>query len=298
MQRAGAAELVLERRRLASRLGRRIVRFARKRPLGAFGAGIVLVMGILAIFAPLVAPYPYDVNNYPEALQPPSWTHWLGTDQAGRDIFSRIIYGARTALLVGFGASFIGSTVGLLLGVTSAYFGGRVDLFLQRFLDMLLSFPLLILALAIVTVLGPSIVNVIIAITVPIVPRAARVVRATALSVKENQYIEAARALGASDLRIILRHMLPNSMAPYLIILTAQLGQAILTEASLSFLGVGLAEPTPSWGLMLSHSASLYFEQAPWMALFPGLAITLAVFGFNLFGDSLRDELDPRLRGR
>lgn len=298
MERASALELVVGRRGLGYRVGRPVLRFARRRPLGTLGAGIVLVMGVLALFAPLVAPYPYDVGDYSASLQAPSWAHWLGTDQAGRDIFSRIIYGARTALLVGFGASVIGSTVGLLLGVTSAYFGGRVDLVLQRFLDVLLSFPLLILALAIVTVLGPSITNVIIAITVPIVPRAARVVRATALSVKENQYIDAARALGASDLRIILRHMLPNSLAPYLIIMTAQLGQAILTEASLSFLGVGLAEPTPSWGLMLSQSASIYFEQAPWMAIFPGLAITLAVFGFNLFGDSLRDELDPRLRGR
>jgi len=211
-------------------------------------------------------------------------------------VLSRIMYGARIALFVGFVASFVGCTLGALLGVISAYAGGTVDLCLERLMDILLAFPLLILALAIASILGPAVQNVVVAISIPIIPRAARVVRASALSVKENPYVEAAGSLGASRPRVILQHIVPNVMAPYIIILTAQLGSAILTEAALSYLGLGTAEPTPSWGLMLSGSASAYAEKAPWIALFPGIAISLAVFGFNLFGDSLRDALDPKLR--
>jgi peptide/nickel transport system permease protein len=292
------AEVIVVRRGLGTRVGRPVIRFVRGKPLGAFGAALVLMMGLAAILAPFITFHDPYTGNYADAFSAPGAKYWLGTDQAGRDIFTRIVYGARTALLVGFGASFLGCTFGALFGVVSAYFGGKVDIILQRILDAIMGFPLLVLALAIVTVLGPSITNVIIAITFPIMPRAARVVRSTALSIKENQYIDAARAVGASDARIILLHMLPNTVAPYLIILTAQLGVAILTEASLSFLGVGLAEPTPSWGLMLSGAATLFAEKAPWMPIFPGLAISMAVFGFNLFGDSLRDVLDPKLRGR
>jgi peptide/nickel transport system permease protein len=206
------------------------------------------------------------------------------------------MYGARIALFVGFTASFVGCTLGGLLGVISAYSGGKIDLLLERVMDILLAFPQLILALAIASILGPAVQNVVIAISIPIIPRAARIVRAAALSVKEHIYVEAVQALGASQRRVVLRHLVPNVVAPYIIIVTAQLGGAILAEAALSYLGLGAAEPTPSWGLMLSGSALSYAEKAPWIAIFPGIAISLGVFGFNLFGDSLRDALDPKLR--
>jgi peptide/nickel transport system permease protein len=208
------------------------------------------------------------------------------------------MYGARIALFVGFAASFGGCSIGAVLGVVSAYCGGKVDLLLERVMDVLLAFPQLILALAVASILGPAVPNVVIAVAIPIIPRAARVVRATALSIKENQYVEAAHGLGASHYRVVRRHIVPNVLAPYLIMVTAQLGTAILAEAALSYLGLGAAEPTPSWGLMLSGSAPAYAEKAPWIGLFPGIAISLAVFGFSLFGDSLRDALDPKLRGR
>jgi peptide/nickel transport system permease protein len=275
-----------------------VVKFIRTKPLGAAGAFIILGMLIVAALAEVLAPYdPYQAD-YSAQFARPSPLHWLGTDEFGRDLMSRIMYGARIALFVGFTASIIGCTIGGLLGVTSAYLGGRVDLFLERLMDILLAFPQLILALAIASILGPAVQNVVIAISIPIIPRAARVVRSTALSVKENVYVEAVGALGAPQWRIVLRHIVPNVVAPYIILLTAQLGAAILAEAALSYLGLGAAEPTPSWGLMLSGSALSYAEKAPWIPLFPGIAISLGVFGFNLFGDSLRDVLDPKLRGR
>jgi len=275
-----------------------VVKFVRMKPLGAAGAAIILAMMVVAASTQVLAPYdPYHAD-YGVQFARPSAEHWFGTDEFGRDLMSRIIYGARIALFVGFTASFAGCTIGALLGVTSAYLGGKVDLFLERLMDILLAFPQLILALAIASILGPAIQNVVIAISIPIIPRAARVVRSTALSVKENVYVEAVQALGASRRRVVLQHILPNVMAPYIIILTAQLGAAILAEAALSYLGLGAAEPTPSWGLMLSGSALSYAEKAPWIPIFPGVAISLGVFGFNLFGDSLRDALDPKLRGR
>ena len=272
--------------------GEEVAKFVSTKPLGAGGALIILAMMLVA----LLAPYDPYVGDYGLQFARPSAEHWFGTDEFGRDILSRIMYGARIALFVGFSASFAGCTVGLLLGVVSAYAGGTVDLLLERLMDILLAFPQLILALAIASILGPAVQNVVIAITIPIIPRAARVVRAAALSVKENVYVEAVHALGASRRRVILQHIVPNVMAPYIILLTAQLGGAILAEAALSYLGLGTAEPTPSWGLMLSGSAPSYAEKAPWIAVFPGIAISLGVFGFNLFGDSLRDALDPKLR--
>jgi peptide/nickel transport system permease protein len=277
-------------------IGETIVKFIRTKPLGAGGAFIILVMAFVAFFAEALAPYDPYLGNYALQFARPSAEHWFGTDEFGRDILSRIMYGARIALLVGFSASFAGCTIGGLLGVISAYSGGKVDLLLERLMDILLAFPQLILALAIASILGPSVRNVIIAVAIPVIPRAARVVRATALSVKEHQYVEAIHALGAVRRRVILQHIVPNVTAPYLIMLTAQLGGAILAEAALSYLGLGAAEPTPSWGLMLSGSAPSYAEKAPWIAVFPGIAISLGVFGFNLFGDSLRDALDPKLR--
>ena len=270
--------------------------FVRRRPLGAVGAAVVLLMLVVALLANLLTPYNPVAVDFAAMLAPPSASHWLGTDAFGRDVLARLIYGSRTALFVGFGAAFFGATVGVVLGVGSAYFGGRVDLYVQRVMDVFLSFPLIILALAIVAILGNNLPNLITAITIPMIPRCALVIRASALSVREMPYVDAARAAGYGHRRIILRHMLPNVMAPLLIMATAFLGEAILLEASLSFLGLGVTEPTAAWGLMLRGAAVEFAESAPWMAVFPGLAISLAVFGFNLLGDSLRDALDPRLR--
>lgn len=270
----------------------------RRQPLGAIGGTIVILMILTAIFANFLSLYDPELEDFTVMLQPPSAEHWFGTDSFGRDILTRLIYGARTALLVGFGSSLLGSILGLVIGVGSAYFGGRVDLFTQRILDVLLAFPLIILAMTISVVLGSGVENVILAITLPFVARCARVVRSSALAIREIPYVDAARALGFGHLRIILRHMTPNVMAPYLIMLTTFLGQAILTEASLSYLGLGVQEPVAAWGLMLQGGAEEFAESAPWMAIFPGLAITLSVFAFNLFGDAMRDVLDPKLRSQ
>ncbi len=270
--------------------------FTRRRPLGAAGAVVVVLMIAAALTSTLIAPYDPLAVDFAAMLARPSAAHWLGTDSFGRDVLSRLIYGSRTALLVGFGAAFFGATAGAILGVGSAYFGGRIDLYLQRLMDVFISFPLIILALAMVAILGNNLPNLITAITIPMIPRCALVIRSSALSIREMPYVDAARAAGFGHARIILRHMLPNVMAPYLILLTAFLGQAILLEASLSFLGLGVQEPTAAWGLMLRGAAVDFAETAPWMAIFPGLAISLGVFAFNLFGDSLRDALDPKLR--
>jgi peptide/nickel transport system permease protein len=273
-----------------------VLDFIRRRPLGAVGGAIILAMGAVAATAGLLAPFDPLETDYAAMLAAPDANHWLGTDAYGRDVLSRIIYGSRTALMVGLGASFIGATLGAVIGVASAYFGGRVDLVVQRVMDVFFAFPVIILALAVVAILGTGVGNVILAIATPMVPRCARVVRSSALSVREMPYVDAARAAGFGHRRIILRHMLPNVMAPLLIMATAFLGEAILLEASLSFLGLGVQEPVAAWGLMLRGAAVEFAETAPWMAIFPGLAISLGVFGFNLFGDSLRDALDPKLR--
>jgi peptide/nickel transport system permease protein len=270
--------------------------FCRRRPLGAVGAAIIVVMFVVALAAPVLAPYDPQLVDFAAMLARPSAAHWLGTDAFGRDVMSRLIHGSRTALIVGFVSAFVGATLGAVLGVGSAYFGGRVDLYVQRLMDIFISFPLIILALALVAILGNSIPNLITAITIPMIPRCALVIRSSALSIREMPYVDAARAAGFGHTRIILRHMLPNVMAAYLIMVTAFLGQAILLEASLSFLGLGVQEPLPAWGLMLRGAAVEFAEAAPWMAIFPGVAISLSVFAFNLFGDSLRDALDPRLR--
>lgn len=278
-----------------------VLRFVSAQPLGAAGLLIILVMAISAIFADALAPYDPEAIDFGSMLSPPSAAHLLGTDAFGRDILTRLLYGARTALSIGFLSSFVGCTLGGILGVASAYFGGRVDLVLQRFVDVVLCFPIIVLALVMVAVVGhqPLLgidLNLIAAIAIPIVPRAARVVRAAALGVRAMPYIDAARAGGYSHSHIILRHMAPNVAAPYLILLTAYIAQAILLEASLSFLGLGVVEPKPAWGLMLAGDSSNFYQEAPWMILFPGLAISLAVFAFNLFGDALRDWLDPKFR--
>ncbi|MEA2744227.1 MAG: peptide/nickel transport system permease protein [Acetobacteraceae bacterium] len=260
--------------------------------------GIVLILAIAGFSAELIAPYSPTANDFAAMTEAPSWSHWLGTDQFGRDLLSRIIFGARTALIVGLSSALVGGVAGLVLGVGSAYFGGLIDLILQRVFDVVMAFPLIIMALAVVSIFGTGVQNVIIAITIPLIPRCARVVRSSALSIREIPYVDAARACGYSHARIILRHMVPNVMAPFLIMITAFVGQAILAEASLSYLGLGVQEPVPAWGLMLQGGAEEYASTAPWIAIFPGLAIMLSVLGINLFGDALRDELDPKLRNR
>jgi peptide/nickel transport system permease protein len=273
-------------------------RWCRRQPMGAISGFVLIVIILVAMSAPLVAPHDPVLNDFAFMLSPPDGTFLLGTDQFGRDVLSRIIYGAETALFVGFTAAFFGSTIGLILGVTSAYVGGLFDLIFQRIMDVFMAFPSIIIALAIVATFGSGTQNVILAITIPMIPNCARVVRSSALALRDIPYIDAARSLGYSHIRIVMRHMAPNVMAPYLIMFTSFLGQAILAEASLSYLGLGVQEPTPAWGLMLQGGAEEYAESAIWIAIFPGLAITLAVFAFNLFGDSVRDTLDPRMRSR
>jgi peptide/nickel transport system permease protein len=277
------------------------IAFALAQPLGTAGLLVILAMAFAAAFAPWVAPYDPLAVDYSAMLAAPSLEHWFGTDAFGRDVLSRIIHGARTALAIGFISSLFGCTIGAVIGTASAYFGGKIDLVIQRFVDILLSFPIIVLALVVITVLGKWQVlgvdmNLISAIAIPIVPKVARVVRSSALAIREMPYIDAARAAGYSNARIIFRHMVPNIVAPFLIMFTAFIAQAILLEASLSFLGLGVTEPTPAWGLMLSGNAADFYREAPWMILFPGLAISLAVFAFNLFGDSLRDWLDPKFK--
>jgi peptide/nickel transport system permease protein len=279
-------------------LSARVLGFIRHQRLGTIGVFLVAIVTLAGIGANWIAPYEPTSNDFGAMLQAPSWAHLLGTDQFGRDILSRIIFGARTALFVGLSSATIGGCSGLVLGVASAYFGGRLDLVMQRMLDVLMAFPLIIMALAVVAIFGTGVHNVIVAITIPLIPRCARVVRSSALAIREVPYIDAARACGFSHARIILRHMVPNVVAPFLIMLTAFVGQAILVEAALSYLGLGVQEPVPDWGLMLQGGAEEYAATAPWIAIFPGVAIMLAVFGANIFGDALRDVLDPKLRDR
>jgi peptide/nickel transport system permease protein len=291
---AGADSQVAPR---ATRLWRALD-FCRHEVLGTFGLVLVVVMALTGLLAELIAPYNPTANDFGAMMEAPSAAHLLGTDQFGRDLLSRIVFGARTAMIVGLTSALIGGLAGLILGVGSAYFGGITDLIMQRVFDVLMAFPLIIMALAVVAIFGTGVQNVIIAITIPLIPRCARVVRASALSIREIPYVDAARALGFGHARIVLFHMIPNVMAPFLIMVTAFVGQAVLAEASLSYLGLGVQEPVPAWGLMLQGGTEEYATSAPWIAIFPGVAIVLAVLGINLFGDALRDRLDPKLRKR
>ncbi|MCK2127965.1 ABC transporter permease [Thauera aromatica] len=278
-----------------------IRRFAREQPLGLASALIICVILFAGICAPWVAPFDPLATDFSKLLLPPDATHWAGTDEFGRDIFSRLVYGARTALILGICSSLLGGIAGGLLGVTSAYFGGWVDTVLQRFVDILLSLPVIILALIVAAVLGRNEVfgidvNLMFAVAIPYIPKAARVIRSAALTVRTMPYIDAARAAGFSHPRIVLGHMAPNLVAPWLVLVSAFTAQTILLEAALSYLGVGVTDPTPSWGLMLSGVAVQSFAQAPWTVIFPGLAISVTVFAFSLLGDALRDTLDPKFR--
>jgi peptide/nickel transport system permease protein len=269
---------------------------ARRYPLGAVGAAIMAVCVFAALFAPYITVYDPLSTNAALSLARPSAQHWLGCDFMGRDVYSRIVYGARISLAVGLGSLGLGLTCGVVIGLTSGYLGGWIDLAAQRLIDILQSLPLLVMALLMTASLGPSLRNTIIAISIALVPSSARVVRSTTLSLREQPFVESAKAIGMSELRIAFRHVLPNTMAPLIVLGTAQLGATILIEATLSFLGLGVPEPHPSWGRMLSESAAEYVRTAPWLVIFPGLAISLVVFGTNLFGDALRDLLDPRQR--
>jgi peptide/nickel transport system permease protein len=270
---------------------------ARSHPLGAIGAVIMAVFVLAAIFADAIAPYDPLTVTASLSLAPPSASHFMGCDSFGRDVYSRIVYGARISLAVGIVSTMLGSAFGIVIGLASGFLLGWVDLVVQRIIDILQALPLLVLALVMAAALGPSLENTIIAIAIPLIPYVARVIRANTLALRELPFIEAARATGMSELRIALRHVLPNTLAPLIVLATAQLGSAILTEASLSFLGLGIPEPYPSWGRMLSESAAEYVRTAPWLVIFPGLAISLVVFGTNLLGDAVRDLLDPRQRG-
>lgn len=272
-------------------------RTIRRYPLGTISGVIILLVILAAVFAQVVSPYdPIAVRMGP-GLAPPSPQFLMGTDNNGRDLLSRVIYGSRISLMVGFIVVTLGTIGGAIIGVVSGFFGGKLDLLLQRLMDSIMAFPAIILAMSIISVLGANTATSIVAIAIVFIPGNSRVLRGATLSVKENQYIEAAHAMGASTVRILVRHILPNVLAPILVLASVQIGNAILVEASLSFLGLGTQPPTPSWGGMLSGPGRAYMERAPWMASFPGLAISLCVLSFNLLGDALRDALDPRLRG-
>jgi peptide/nickel transport system permease protein len=276
---------------------RRLAFFAQRYVLGTAGLIILVMFVLTAIFADFIGRYSPLAVDSAHALARPGAQHWLGTDSFGRDVWSRIIHGARISLAVGIGSTALGSAFGVTIGLASGYLSGWVDLIFQRIIDMLQALPLLVLALVMTAALGPSLPNTIIAIAIPLIPSVARVVRANTLALRELPFVEAAKSIGMSEVRIALRHVLPNTLAPLIVLGTAQLGSTILTEASLSFLGLGIPEPYPSWGRMLSESAAEYVRTAPWLVIFPGLAISLIVFGTNLLGDALRDILDPRQRG-
>jgi peptide/nickel transport system permease protein len=273
------------------------IRLAWRKPLGTLGALIVLVMLLMAIFAEAIAPFHYNQTNMRDRLKPPSASHILGTDNLGRDIFSRIVYGARISMIVSLSAVLIGITLATAVGTVSGYFGGMLDTLVQRAVDAWMAFPWLVVLLSIMSIVGPGIVNLTVALGILVAAGTSRIIRSATLSVKEHTYIEAARAVGASHLRILLRYIVPNVMAPIIIAATVTLGFIILAESSLSFLGFGVPPPYPSWGLMLNGSGRVFMLRAPWMAMWAGIAVSLAVFGFNMLGDALRDVLDPRLRG-
>ncbi|TMJ61715.1 MAG: ABC transporter permease [Alphaproteobacteria bacterium] len=270
--------------------------FVRRYPLGAAGAVIMGIFLFAAAFAPWLTVYDPLSTNAAASLARPGTAHWLGCDFMGRDVWARIMYGARISLMVSLGAMLLGSGIGVVVGLLSGYLLGWFDLITQRILEMMQALPLLVLAIIMAAALGPSLHNTIVAIAIPLVPYVARVIRSNTLTLREQPFVEAAKAIGMPEMRIAIRHVLPNTLSPLIVPATAQLGSAILVEATLSFLGLGVPEPHPSWGRMLSESAAEYVRTAPWLVIFPGLAISFVVFGTNLLGDALRDLLDPRQR--
>jgi peptide/nickel transport system permease protein len=271
--------------------------FVRKKPLGALGGAIVLAMLVMAAGAEWIAPHGYDDMIRGARMKPPGLAHWLGTDNLSRDLWSRIVYGARVSVTVGFATILLGTVCATAIGVSSGYFGGVYDLVVQRVVDAWMSFPYLVIVLSVMAVLGPGLLNVILSLALIITATSSRVIRGATIAVAQHPYVEAARALGAGHGRVVFRYLIPNVMPTVIILATIGLGGIILAESALSFLGFGVPPPYPSWGGMLSGSGRTYMFRAPWMAIWPGVAISLAVFGFNMLGDALRDVLDPRLRG-
>jgi peptide/nickel transport system permease protein len=291
------AKPALEHARSTVRYFRTAGRFARRKPLGAIGGVIVLALLVITIFADRIAPHPYAVSIAGARMKPPSAQFWMGTDNLSRDIWSRVVYGARISITVGFATVALATLMAAAVGISSAYLGGAYDILVQRVVDAWISFPGLVVILSLMAALGPGLANLILALSILGAAGASRVIRGATLSVIANPYVEGARAIGAGHLRIVMLYVLPNVMATILILATIGLGQVILAESALSFLGFGIPQPYPSWGAMLSGSGRSFMYYAPWMALFPGAAISLAVFGFNMLGDALRDVLDPRLQG-
>jgi peptide/nickel transport system permease protein len=284
-------------RRPFGRMLMAITRFARRKPIGAASGMIVIAMLVMAAFAEQIAPYGYDEAVRGARMKPPSAAHWLGTDNLSRDIWSRVVFGARVSITVGFATIFLGTLVAAALGVSSGYFGGKYDLVVQRVVDAWMSFPYLVIILSVMAVLGPGLLNVILSLSIIVAATGSRVIRGATIAIAQHAYVEAARAMGCGHARIVIRHILPNVTATIIILATIGLGGVILAESALSFLGFGVPPPYPSWGSMLSGSGRTYMYRAPWMAVWPGVAISLAVFAFNMLGDALRDVLDPRLRG-
>ena len=272
-------------------------RFAGKQPVGTASGVVLAVIILVAVASPWIAPYNPIEGHFTAINDPPDSEYLLGTDRVGRDVLSRVIYGARISLLVAFVAVIVGDTLGAMWGIASGYLGGKFDIYSQRIIELLLAFPTLILAMVLLLGLGAGVFTVLLAIAITRIPLSVRVIRSVSLSVKENSYVEAARAIGASDVRIMGLHIAPQCLAPWLVLVTAQLGGVIVLEASLGFLGVGVPAPTATWGNMLGGAVAATLKPEWWLVIFPGLAITVTVLAFNLFGDSIRDALDPRLRG-
>lgn len=302
---AQAGSALDSRRELARRpersrgaaIARALWLFARRKPIGAISGLIVIAMLVMTLFAEQIAPYGYDETIRGARMKPPGAAHWLGTDNLSRDIWSRIVYGARVSITIGFATIALGTAAAAALGVSSGYFGGKYDLVVQRIVDAWMSFPYLVIILSVMAVLGPGLLNVVLSLSIIVAATGSRVIRGATIAVAQHAYVEAARAMGCGHARIVLRHILPNVAATIIILSTIGLGGIILAESALSFLGFGVPPPYPSWGSMLSGSGRTYMYRAPWMAVWPGVAISLAVFAFNMLGDALRDVLDPRLRG-
>ncbi|MFC2035351.1 ABC transporter permease [Chloroflexota bacterium] len=294
---ASPTQVVMKEKKRHSLIVDMFIRLVKEKPLGTIGGVIVLVLLIVGVLADVLAPYGFNEIILADRLTAPGPGHVLGADHLGRDLLSRIIYGARISMYVGLGGSILSAVTATVIGITSGFLGGKVDLVVQRFVDAMMCFPPLFLYLTIMSILGAGLGQVILVIGVTWGILSSRVVRSAVIGIKENMYVEASRAIGASDLRILLRHVLPNVMAPIIIIFSLSMGGMIIAEASLSFLGFGIPPPTPSWGGMLSGPGRQYMLEAPWMILWPGLALAVVVYGINMLGDALRDILDPRLRG-
>jgi peptide/nickel transport system permease protein len=298
MTTAVASSPLAATRRKAVSFVRRSLRFAKREPIGTVAGILIILLLLSAILAPVISEFDPTKTRVGRPFTGPGWDHWFGTDQVGRDVFSRVVHGGRVSLLVGIVSVAIGTVAGTIIGLLSGYFGGVLDIVLQRIIDAIMSIPTMVLALALISIFEPGTDKLILTIAVVMTPSSARIVRGAVLAVKPNMYIEAAKAMGAGSRRILLRHVLPNIIAPILVIGSVQIGNAILLEASLSFLGLGPPPPNPSWGYMISQEGRDVLTTAPWIGIFPGIFLSLTVFGFNMLGDTVRDVLDPKLRGR